>query len=96
MILHTVSIWYTLVLAVWRLIMIKFHTIAVTSCTMRRCWVLLVLGYGENIEPPALNKTFPTDQFFPSFLFPPIVSSKIESLASLAALSHPYIILNEV
>ena len=47
MILHTVSIWYTLVLAVWRLIMIKFHTKAVTYCTMRRCCVLLVLGYGE-------------------------------------------------
>jgi hypothetical protein len=47
MILHTVSIWYTLVLAVWRLIMIKYHTMAVTHCTMHRCCVLLVLGYGE-------------------------------------------------
>ena len=49
MILHTVSIWYTLVLAVWRLIMIKFHTMAVTYCTMRRCFILLVFGYGETI-----------------------------------------------
>ena len=47
MILHTVSIWYTLVLAVWRLIMIKFHTMAVTYCTMHKCCVLLVLGYSE-------------------------------------------------
>ena len=46
-ILHTVSIWYTLVLAVWRFIMIKFHTVAVTHCTRQKCSVLLVLGYGE-------------------------------------------------
>ena len=52
MILHTVSIWYTLVLAVWRLIMIKYHTKAVTYCTLSRCNTLLVLGYGisQNIQ----------------------------------------------
>ena len=44
---HTVSVWYTLVLAIWRLIMIKFHTMAVTYCTMHMCCVLLVLGYSE-------------------------------------------------
>ena len=47
MFLHTVSIWHTLVLAIWRLIMIKSHTKAVTYCTMHRCYVLLVLGYGQ-------------------------------------------------
>ena len=53
-ILHTVSIWYTLVLAVWRFIMIKFHTVAVTHCTRQKCSVLLVLGYGEE------NKSYKT------------------------------------
>ena len=37
-----------LVLAVWRLIMIKYHTQAVTLCTRQRCFILLILGYGEN------------------------------------------------
>ena len=54
-ILHTVSIWYTLVLAVWRFIMIKFHTMAVTHCTRGRCTVLLVLGYSEYEEGKIKN-----------------------------------------
>ena len=45
--IHTVSIWLTLSLAVWRYIMIKFHALAVSLCTVRRCKIVLVLGYGK-------------------------------------------------
>ena len=45
--IHTVSIWYSLQLAVWRLIMIKSSSKAVTYCTHSRCHLLLVLGYCE-------------------------------------------------
>ena len=55
MILHTVSIWYTLVLAVWRLIMIKYHTKAITYCTLSRCNTLLVLGYGISKKQSKYN-----------------------------------------
>ena len=34
-------------LAVWRLIMIKYHTKALTLCTRERCFILIVLGNGE-------------------------------------------------
>jgi len=43
--IHTVSIWLTLSLAIWRFIMIKFSTLAVTLCTLSRCRAVLVLGY---------------------------------------------------
>ena len=45
--IHTVSIWLTLSLAIWRLIMIKFCSLAVTLCTLPRCRILLILGYGK-------------------------------------------------
>lgn len=48
LILHGMSIWYTLVLAVWRLIMIRHHSSAVTLCTPQRCYLMIILGYGEN------------------------------------------------
>ena len=45
--IHTVSIWLTLSLAIWRFIMIKFCSLAVTLCTLPRCRILLILGYGK-------------------------------------------------
>jgi hypothetical protein len=45
--IHTVSIWLTLCLAIWRLIMIKFPTIATRLCTLPRCKTVLALGCGE-------------------------------------------------
>ena len=45
------NIWcgrYTLVLAVWRLIMIKHHARAVTLCTRERCTALIILGNGDH------------------------------------------------
>ena len=44
--IHTVSIWLTLSLAFWRLIMIKFSTLAITMCTLSRCKAVLILGVG--------------------------------------------------
>jgi len=43
--IHTVSIWLTLSLAIWRFIMIKFSTLAVTLCNVQRCRAVLLLGY---------------------------------------------------
>ena len=45
--IHTVSIWLTLSLAFWRLIMIKFSSLAVTMCTLPRCKIVLTLGCGK-------------------------------------------------
>ena len=45
--IHTVSIWLTLSLAIWRFIMIKFSTQAVSLCSLLRCRAVLVLGYGK-------------------------------------------------
>ena len=45
--IHTVSIWLTLSLAIWRFIMIKFCALAATLCTLPRCRILLILGYGK-------------------------------------------------
>ena len=45
--IHTVSIWLTLYPAFWRLIMIKFSSLAVTMCTMPRCKIVLTLGCGK-------------------------------------------------
>ncbi|XP_023346816.1 sex peptide receptor isoform X2 [Eurytemora carolleeae] len=44
-IIHNVSIWLTLSLAIWRYIMIKHHVLAVTLCTIPRCKMLLLMGY---------------------------------------------------
>ena len=49
-IIHTVSIWLTLSLAFWRLIMIRLPSEAITMCTMDRCKVVLILGFGEFIQ----------------------------------------------
>ena len=61
--IHTVAIWLTLSLAIWRFvmmksnislkmsisrfIMIKFPSKAVTLCTVPRCKMVLAFGYGE-------------------------------------------------
>ena len=63
--IHTVAIWLTLSLAIWRLvmvqsnismkisisrfIMIKFPSKAVTLCTVPRCKMVLAFGYGESL-----------------------------------------------
>jgi len=43
--IHTVSIWLTLSLAIWRYIMIKYHSLAQTLCTIKRCKIVLLLGF---------------------------------------------------
>lgn len=53
--IHTVSIWLTLSLAIWRYIMIKYHSLAQSLCTVRRCKIVLLLGYGTDRN--ALFKT---------------------------------------
>jgi hypothetical protein len=45
--IHTVSIWLTLSLAIWRLIMVKFSTLASRLCTLQRCKIVLALGFGR-------------------------------------------------
>lgn len=45
--IHTVSIWLTLSLAIWRFIMIKFPSQSVDLCTADKCRVVLGLGYGQ-------------------------------------------------
>ena len=37
----------TLTVAVWRFIMIRYHTIAPTLCTFYRCHLLILSAYGE-------------------------------------------------
>ena len=44
--IHTVAIFLTLSLAIWRFIMIKFPSTAVTLCTIDKCKLVLILGYG--------------------------------------------------
>jgi hypothetical protein len=44
--IHTVSTFLTLTLAIWRFIMIQFPARSVTLCTVARCRALLCLGYG--------------------------------------------------
>ena len=50
-IIHNVSIWLTLSVAIWRFIMIRFHHLVPVYCTVRRCHILLFSAYGmfENI-----------------------------------------------
>nr|XP_040569440.1 G-protein coupled receptor dmsr-1-like [Lepeophtheirus salmonis] len=45
LVIHAVSIWLTLSLAVWRLIMIQFYTLSPIYCTIKRCKILLTLAY---------------------------------------------------
>ena len=45
--IHTVSIWLTLSLAIWRFIMIKFPALSTSFCTLTRCRVVILLGFGE-------------------------------------------------
>ena len=45
--IHTVSTWLTLSLAIWRFIMIKFPAQATTLCTHSRCKMLLIFGFGK-------------------------------------------------
>ena len=47
--IHTVSIFLTLALAIWRFIMIKFHSLATEICTIKRCRNLLFLAFGNFI-----------------------------------------------
>ena len=51
-VIHNVSVCLTLCIAVWRYIMIQFHTLAPVYCTMTRCHVLLFFAYREFIEMP--------------------------------------------
>lgn len=44
--IHTVAIWLTLSLAIWRFIMIKFPSRATDLCTVARCKMVLAFGYG--------------------------------------------------
>ena len=46
-VIHNVSVWLTLSLAVWRYIMIRWHQHAAVYCTMRRCKALIASAYGE-------------------------------------------------
>ena len=50
--IHTVSIWLTLSLAIWRFIMIKFPSQSVDLCTADKCRVVLGLGYGQYTACP--------------------------------------------
>ena len=45
-IIHNVSIWLTLSVAIWRFIMIRFHHLVPVYCTVRRCHILLFSAYG--------------------------------------------------
>ena len=45
--IHTVSTFLTLTLAIWRFIMIKYPSKAIDLCTLSRCKTLLVLGFGN-------------------------------------------------
>ncbi|XP_059088552.1 G-protein coupled receptor dmsr-1-like isoform X2 [Tigriopus californicus] len=44
-VIHAVSIFLTLTLAVWRFIMIRFHTLAPIYCTMERCKIVILCAY---------------------------------------------------
>ena len=46
-VIHNVSIWLTLTVAVWRFIMIKYHTLVPIYCTMSRCHLVLLSAYGK-------------------------------------------------
>ena len=46
-VIHNVSIWLTLSVAIWRHIMIKHHSLAPVYCTMHRCHLLLLAAYSK-------------------------------------------------
>ena len=46
-VIHNVSVWLTLTVAVWRFIMIKYHTLVPVYCTMERCHFVLLSAYGK-------------------------------------------------
>jgi hypothetical protein len=46
-VIHTVSVWLTLSLAVWRFIMIRFHTLSPVYCTMARCKLVIISAYSK-------------------------------------------------
>ena len=52
--INNVSIFLTLALAIWRLIMIKFHSLAAEVCTIPRCRKLLFLASGNFIRLPLI------------------------------------------
>ena len=56
--IHTVSIWLTLSLAIWRFIMIKFPSQSVDLCTADKCRVVLGLGYGQYTACPHVPQIF--------------------------------------
>ena len=45
--IHTVSVFLTLSLAIWRFIMIKFPAQSVELCTVEKCKLVLSAGYGN-------------------------------------------------
>ena len=47
-VIHNVSIWLTLTVAVWRFIMIRYHTLVPVYCTMERCHFVLLSAYGKS------------------------------------------------
>ena len=46
-VIHNVSVWLTLTVAVWRFIMIKYHTWVPVYCTMERCHLVMLSAYGK-------------------------------------------------
>ena len=63
-VIHNVSIWLTLSLAVWRFIMIRYHTLAPIYCTMNRCKMLLISAFGKSQMPsiPLTRSGGPRDE----------------------------------
>ena len=49
-IIHNVSVWLTLSVAIWRFIMIRFHHLVPVYCTIRRCHILLFSAYGKLLD----------------------------------------------
>ena len=47
-VIHNVSVWLTLTVAVWRFIMVKYHTLVPVYCTMERCHWVLFSAYGKS------------------------------------------------
>ena len=54
-IIHNVSIWLTLSVAIWRFIMIRFHHLVPVYCTIRRCHILLFCAYGKFVTREKLD-----------------------------------------
>ena len=54
--IHTVSIWLTLCLAIWRWIMIKFPSFSLEICTLTASKIVLALGFGSYNFKPSLEE----------------------------------------